>query len=66
MLIKFRETRQLLRGNRKELVQFSVGSVHKAEPDMSHFVLEGSAVEHVVEHEAVVEEAPKAPKTKRA
>jgi hypothetical protein len=51
MFIKFRETRQLLRGNRKELVQFLADSVHKMEQDMGHFVHEGSAVtvEPVVE-----------------
>ena len=50
----------MLRGNRKELVQFLVDSVHKAEPDMAHFVHEGSAVEHVVvEPVAVEDEAPK-------
>ena len=67
MFIKFRETRQLLRGNRKELVQFLADSVHKMEQDMGHFVHEGSAVEHVVvEPVAVDDEAPKTPRAKRS
>jgi hypothetical protein len=67
MFIKFRETRQLLRGNRKELVQFFADSVHKMEPDMGHFVHEGSAVtvEPVVEVVVSGEEAQKAPRAKR-